>query len=130
MNNNLNKTFKDLQKGDKIYAVVTDLPKLRVTTLVIKHIEERYSGAYEFAVSWTENIDSVSRAIIHSQEYGKDKCSPSGWRYVYWHTNEEEARKTIKEAIKYRIKKKEQVIRESKRALENYKRELKEYEDC
>lgn len=130
MNNNRNKTFKDLQKGDKIYAVVTDLPKLRVTTLVIKHIEERYSGAYDFTVSWTENIDSVSKAMIYSPEYGKDKCHPSGCRYVYWHTNEEAARKTIKETIQYRIKKKEQVIRESKRALENYKRELKEYEDC
>ena len=130
MNNNLNKTFKDLQKGDKIYAVVTDLPKLRVTTLVIKDIKERYSSSYEFAVSWTENIDSVSKAMIYSPDYGKDKCHPSGCSYVYWHTSMEEARKTIKETIKYRIKKKKQVIRESKRALENYKRELKEYEDC
>ena len=130
MNNNRNKAFKDLQNGDKIYAVVTDLPKLRVTTLVIKHIEERYSGAYEFAVSWTENIDSVSKGMIYSPDYGKDRCRPSGCRYVYWHTSEDAARKTIKETIEYRIKKKEQVIRESKRALENYKRELKEYEDC
>lgn len=130
MNNNRNKTFKDLQKGDKIYAVVTDLPKLRVTTLVIKHIEERYSGAYDFTVSWTENIDSVSKAMICSKEYVKDKCHPSGCRYVYWHTSMEEARKTIKETIQYRIKKKKQVIRESKRVLENYKRKLEEYEDC
>lgn len=124
----MNKTFKDLQKGDKIYAVVTDLPKLRVTTLVIKHIEERYSGAYDFTVSCTENIDSVSKSMIYSPEYGKDKCHPSGCRYVYWHTSEDAARNTIRETIKYRIKKKEETIREAKRAVENYKRELKEYD--
>jgi len=124
----MSKTFKDLQKGDKIYAVVTDLPKLRVATLVIKHIEERYSGAYDFTVSCTENIDSASKAMIYSQEYGKDKCHPSGCRYVYWHTSEEAARNTIKETIKYRIKKKEETIREAKKALENYKQLLKEYE--
>ena len=122
------KTFKDLQKGDKIYAVVTDLPKLRVTTLVIKHIRERYSGSYEFAVSWTENIDSVSEAMIYSRDYGKDKCHPSACSYVYWHTSEDAARNTIKETIKYRIKKHERTIKESKRALENYKQLLKEYD--
>lgn len=120
----MNKTFKELKKGDKIYAVVTDLPKLKVTTLVIKHIEERYPGVYDFTVSCTENIDSISKSMIYSPGYEKDKCHPSGCRYICWHTNEEAARKTIKETIQERIKKHEETIKASKKALKNYKKIL------
>lgn len=122
----MNKTFKDLQKGDKIYAVVTGLPKITVAELIVTKIQKVAYGITFDTIPVEEGIDEVKRETVYLGHLNDDKCKM--WRYVYWHTNKEAARNTIKETIKYRIKKKEETIREAKRALENYKQLLKEYE--
>lgn len=125
----MNKTFKDIEKGDIIYSVCTDLPRLTIVKLVIEHVinESNFSKKYFFSREGEENHTFSRRIYLDSSYYCKNGTTYR-FDYLYWHTTIESARETIKETIKYRINKKQEIIRDSKRAIENYKQQLKEYE--
>ena len=126
----MNKTFKDLEKGDIIYSVCVDLPRLTIVRLVVENVihESNFNNRYLFSREGEENHVFSRRIYLDSSYYSKDGTTYR-FDYLYWHTTVDAARNTIKETIKYRIKKKQEIIRESKRAIENYKQQLKEYEN-
>lgn len=119
------KTFKDLQKGDKIYSVFTDSPKLTIIELEITDIVHPTNFQTIFHVKNVENKER--HQSIYLEDIHKESCI-TYCVYERWHSNYSAAINTIKETIQWRIKKKQETIREAKRALENYKKLLKEYD--
>lgn len=124
----MNKTFNDLKKGDKIYVVATDLPKLTVSELLVLGVKIRNCGgpSLDFTVMpMNGELKNVRTETIYYTVKHKERDYMGGG--ICWHTNEEAARNTIKETIKNRINKKQQTIREAKRTIEKYKKLLKNY---
>lgn len=121
----MSKTFKDLKKGDIIYAVFTSDSNLKVIELPIANIEHESNTCMKIYIS-KEGYSKNGQSIY--AEYFNSEKTITYYRYEYWHTTIEAAKKTIKETIKNRIKKHQCTIMASKRAIKNYKIQLKDYE--
>lgn len=126
----MNKTFEQLEKGDKIYTVNTNLPKLSISELLILKIQGRnnvgYPLSYFSVMPMNGDIKDITTETFYKHNIKKENSYMGGG--IYWHTSEEAARNTIKNTIKDRIKRKRELIKESKSLIENYKQLLKTYE--